>query len=403
MDIITYSLLNKKIEQIEKNGITDERLLNTIENSPFVKDTIEEIMVKKSKEISGDVFNSFVGYDGEQYDSLEERLNGDFDVLYQKINNSTYLEYEGTNITANDSFVGKQKDTKINGRTLRNLLKLKNKEQRGHSCKDGVLTLVGDGNDYPTIIFETNSIIKSGTTYTFIYEVVENNLVNAVLLRFGNFTENKQCVIGANSYNSTPGLYRLVVTTPTDMTSPIGVESYTRPDDPIGSKGVFKNIMLLEGDHTNTPIEELPFVEGIQSVGDKSKNLFDGRVERGYYGNGGNKYDGTNSIRSVDYISVKPSSTYYFTVSNYSQACYIHCYDNDKNYIKEINTKGLFSTPDNCYYIMFNTHANYYVDLNENVQIEEGAVATAYEPYYDGYKVSVRSCGKNLLDRKSVV
>ena len=62
-----------------------------------------------------------VGYGGIEYETLEERLDKDFDNVYSMLDNRTYVEYEGCRITAKDSLNGLQKETVIKGRTLQNL------------------------------------------------------------------------------------------------------------------------------------------------------------------------------------------------------------------------------------------------------------------------------------------
>ena len=63
-----------------------------------------------------------VGYGGIEYETLEERLDKDFDNVYSVLDNRTYVEYEGCRITAEDSLNGLQKETVIKGRTLQNLV-----------------------------------------------------------------------------------------------------------------------------------------------------------------------------------------------------------------------------------------------------------------------------------------
>ena len=139
----------------------------------------------------------------------------------------------------------------------------------------------------------------------------------------------------------------------------------------------------------------------IRSVGDKvegqelykidvvstGKNLFNGKLENGYI------YDADGSVganteycvRVVDFIRVNPNTA--FTLKcNSANMDKIYYYDKDKNFISLL---GIYSkqktvvTPSNCSYIK----VRFYNDSGmtpENVQqfqIEEGTVATPYEPY----------------------
>ena len=104
--------------------------------------------------------------------------------------------------------------------------------------------------------------------------------------------------------------------------------------------------------------------------------------------------DGTNNgnatFYTTDYIPVKPNSNYAFS-SNYtftgSAASYCF-YDKNKNYISgeaHNNRIGyVINTPSNCYYIKDCFWVGDKSDIDSTFpQLEEGPVATEYEPYYN--------------------
>lgn len=112
----------------------------------------------------------------------------------------------------------------------------------------------------------------------------------------------------------------------------------------------------------------------------RTKNMFDkNSILMGYELNSA---DGTTSANSnyyvSDYIPVKPNTNYYLTKTNNSTSnCF---YDINKNFISTIRKdQGVITTPDNSnvYYMRFNGPLS---DL-DNVQVEEGSVATEYKPY----------------------
>lgn len=159
------------------------------------------------------------------------------------------------------------------------------------------------------------------------------------------------------------------------------------------------NAILLEGDYTNDP--NLPsYFEGIVGVGDIGKNLFNGQIERGYYNAQGIKCYGERAVRSVNFISVSPNTTYTIS-SNTSTFYYILYCDYQYNVISQISVNKTFTTPNNCMFIKFNTtNDNAYVDLSTKFQIEKGNTITSFEQYC--FKINTISNGYNLLNLLSL-
>lgn len=86
-------------------------------------------------------------------------------------------------------------------------------------------------------------------------------------------------------------------------------------------------------------------------------NVWDEEWEAG----GISSVDGTpsfsNAIRSKNFISVKPNTQYYWTFSivNELTQLRVHFYDINKNWISSNSGSHIFTTPNNCYFIKFNT------------------------------------------------
>ena len=142
-------------------------------------------------------------------------------------------------------------------------------------------------------------------------------------------------------------------------------------------------------------IQDANNLADIRSVGDKvegqelyeipilshGKNLFNGKLELGYYSNG-NPANG-NNIRSVNFIKVKPNTNYIYVIKNANTNIWSVQYDKDLNFIK--NSYNSFMTDANCSYIKFYTE-NSGISSSINtiqIQVEEGTVATPYEPYVE--------------------
>lgn len=316
-----------------------------------------------------------VGYGGIEYETLEERLDKDFDDVYSVLDNRTYVEYEGCRITAKDSLNGLQKETVVKGRTFQNLLSAM-KPKRGLSFNNGIYET--DPTIDPHTGFWTLGMIKGNTIYSLIIEFLEiPNGINDINV-FGETEFGQNYRIESPKTNKRYVLSRLSKEVVTDLYfgfSPLKIT------EPIKFRAV-----LLEGDYKQNPPEELPFIEGIESVGDKSKNLFDGETRNGYYSAGEFKVNSSN-LANVNPIEIKPN-TYYTGSGDVPPRMTI--YDSDMNFVSYHS--GTFLSPSNAKYM--NIHANGATYF----QVEEGIQATAYEPYYDGYKVSGKNIGKNLLD-----
>ena len=111
------------------------------------------------------------------------------------------------------------------------------------------------------------------------------------------------------------------------------------------------------------------------------KNLFDKTIKPVYVGgNGVVTYP--NGNYGFEWQVVKPNTSYvlsYNVDNNSYKRNEISYYTKDKVYIKtEAKTTGLFTTPNNAHYIVTRLTVT---NEPSNIQLEEGTVATSYEPY----------------------
>lgn len=137
-------------------------------------------------------------------------------------------------------------------------------------------------------------------------------------------------------------------------------------------------------------------LEDIRSVGDKvegqelyeipvlsrGKNLFDGELEPGTYQyNNGVKIPSTTEIRSVHKIKVNPNSNYLISSNKPTENIGVYYYDSKENFIKSDYDGGQkIITTEDTHFIAFR-FTN--LDLDRTVQLEEGTVATPYEPHQE--------------------
>ena len=346
-----------------------------------------------------------VGYGGIEYETLEERLDRDFDNAYSVLDNRAYVEYEGCRITAKDSLNGLQKETVVKGRTLQNIVPTKiynDKSCYGSLSSDARLngttvSCVASGG-YRNMFINLNefNLIKQNTDYTIILTIHKNTLVGeGNLFTFSNKDQTIQAfdlTINAINNGLSVGTYKFVGRLKNDI-SECSYLFRTSLNSGATSGEIEFSYCMFEGDYTQTPLEELPFIEGIESVGDKSKNLFDGKTRNGYYSSGEFKVNSSN-LANVNPIEIKPNT--YYTGSGDAPPR-MTFYDSDMNFISYNSNSSTCLSPSNAKYM--NIHA-----MNATYfQIEEGTQETPYEPYYEGYKISGKSCGKNLFDVNSLI
>lgn len=220
---------------------------------------IKQDNINFKEEMNTDFGNAKTDYFGEEHLNVVDRLNSDFDNVHQRINDSSYLEYSGSNITADNSYYGLTKELSIKGRTLQNLWNT-----------DTNFTLAGKST-----IKQSNSLLKPNTTYTIIANVSESVFDYSIgtIYVIGYESRNEYYPFGIDTTSSlSNGLRRIKITTKDETPTLISIGVHGNNTVEI-RKATISNVILLEGDYTNTPIEEIPFGEGIFSVGETESNL----------------------------------------------------------------------------------------------------------------------------------
>jgi hypothetical protein len=110
------------------------------------------------------------------------------------------------------------------------------------------------------------------------------------------------------------------------------------------------------------------------------KNLFDGFLELGAIStvNGTNGISSTNT-RCINFLGVVESTIYNLSYQN-SDGFRVFFYDSNKTYISflELTKNTPFTTPVNAKFLRFRLVST---NLTEQIQLELGSTATAYEPY----------------------
>ncbi len=356
------------------------------------------------------------------------------------------LEYEGEYITSKESVDGATAELTIKGQTILNVAPIKDEvdvyadlqatsdgsikfDNTGDGIIDGInikgktyqnlfnvsdaevgrnLTVNSNGYyEFPIIdggadgyakknVFDCkmNGIIKSNAVYTIIIDVINCNQDNQL---YAGFTGVNFSGWQSNAVIDRSGIIMFQLYSGDD---PWGFRVRSKTNDNTGIKKGIKNIVILEGDHTANP--DLPtYFEGIKGVGDKCRNLFNGKLQQGRWTiNNGKYFTDNSSCCTVNKITVNPSTQYTF-----SSTCNLYnvSYYNDNTYLSAHTADSAittFITPTNCNCIHVSLKS---ADIGTVFQIEEGSKATPYEKHYEDHKVEVKSCGKNLFNCNWVV
>ena len=366
-----------------------------------------------------------VGYRGIEYETLEERLDRDFDNIYSVLDNRTYIEYEGCRITAEDSLNGLQKETVVKGRTLQNIVPTKiyndsscYRSLSSNARLNGTTVSCVASGEYENIYANLKefNLVKQNTDYTIILTIHKNTLEGeGNLFTFSNKDQVSQAfdlTITSIRYGLSVGVYKFVGRLKNDI-SECNYLFRTSVNKGATSGEIEFSYCMFEGDYTQTPLEELPYIEGIESVGDKSKNLVNGGLEIGMISTEG-VYSPYGRTLRTQLIEIKPNTQYrssfdieYVKSNTDSGAAHnrIIFFDENRNYISHIVNRTDFITPTNSKYLAWTMYSQFKTAVitqeaitKTKFQIEEGKTQTPYQEYYDGYKISGKSHGKNLFD-----
>lgn len=244
--------LTKRISDIvanNGNGTKDVEIVDARRGKASLRDRIDEVENKialNNDEISKETKDARVDFDGGIHKNLNLRLLEDFNNLYKLIYNSTLLEYEGQYITANNSYKGITENMQLKGRTLQNLLK---------SVRTDILAQYGS--------IATWQSYKPGTVYTI---KITNKSTETKKYYF-----NEHCFTASTEITLSPNQTSIVkITTLANLTQSESIIEILLKNKITHAQPNNLEIMVLEGDWTN---KEVPFFEGIRSVGETGENL----------------------------------------------------------------------------------------------------------------------------------
>ena len=261
------------------------------------------------------------------------------------------------------------------------------------------------------------ALIKPNTKYTLIFKLDANkNITMPVSLRDGNAVN--PITDQVNAVNVCSNIYVATLTTVSDFTD-LGIHQViyfhgTYPRATGDWCRYYHDIILLEGDYSNTPVEEFPkyfeeikssFEEGIVDVKVKGKNLFD--TTKLIASSGSDNPDVSivalkdkfllhgvinNSWTSFATSNSLPPGTYSLQVYNkripWGGKGKIWGYNSEGELILNIGGGTTFTLEEeakNIKFVIQYFNAGDLVDCEITIQIEEGTKITPYEPYYENH------------------
>lgn len=234
-----------------------------LENETFKQEINEQydtIITKNTEfkeQMNTDFGNAKTDYFGEEHLNVVDRLNSDFDNVHQRINDSSYLEYSGSSIKADNTYYGLTKELSLNGRTLHNLNSAKVKRN---------FNLQNDDFTEQNIYKPFGDFIKANTKYTVILSI--KNVVNTPQIVITLGTTNK--IVNTILDVSSTGVYVNTITSPSEVDSNSNNIRIPLKYIQANNGATIDYCIILEGDYTNVDFP-INYFEGIKSVGEQEK------------------------------------------------------------------------------------------------------------------------------------
>lgn len=318
---------------------------------------------------------------GEQFDTLDERIDCEVDRLNKKIEVSFLQQEDKESHTIENTVEGMTTDMVVKGRTLINMVKL-----------GSVSNVIGIAYD-TLAIYSYMYNLKNDTDYTIIFEIENKTDENQVRISL-NDGKRGHGINVKNGFN--------VVKIRSESEKNNKLMFYYGSEYP--GNGTVKNVILLEGDWTNKPITQ--YFDGIKSFGQQEDKI-------SILSHGKNLFD-YNKLTSGEIVSFNDRKCYKFTDNstnftldvkgeeNKQYTISIKMYREPSQIEKRLNVQfvysdGTFKTYNLDHNVLrefttesgktlvkikgaYNHSLNAYIDL-ECTQLEEGTIKTTYEPY----------------------
>lgn len=370
---------------IAKNVLTDDG-----QNLHDILSDRKEDMMTSTIENSSSM--SKVGQ-GDNVDFSDNVMNGAYEdvvlkgkslvnVIQEPSSQDIVLPYsfeEGERVTINDTHVNGRVEVEVKGRTLVNLAKVRSVDAY-NKCLDRNIPI--KPNTKYIGIFKATYYQETGGNYacfmTSTVSVGDDPNYN------GDHIYSISCPDGLGTeHKLNKGDQQFTFTSKSN-------EQYLHIRTGGGKGFTYEDMIVLEYQE-GMENWDIPYFEGMASVQAPTvktcgKNLFYGEVinNKDIHSNTGLVVGGNRTI-PVNFIPVKPKTTYALTRPISSGNVGIRYYSKNQNYLSTksfVPANGIttftFTTPIGCYFLKFVDESN---KLDNNYQIEEGLTATTYERY----------------------
>lgn len=319
---------------------------------------------------------------GEQFDTLDERIDCEVDRLNKKIEVSMLQQEDKESHTVENSVEGITTDMVIKGRTLQNLVKYQlNNQKVGGTSMSATLCI--------------NEMFKINTTYTIIYTInsIESGTGKTTLNFSGGMTSPDITLKSSDLV----GTHKQTFTLKTLPSTKYRNVSLYHLDS--NTTKFISDVIIIEGEVDFT----LNYFEGIKSFGQQedkisilthNKNFFNiNEFSEKINEKGELEFKADGNSRVANYMQI-------YTERNLNSKIIFNGYDSvgrefttvnqEKYYIwvglhgdkKDNKVWGEIILPKNttCYYSAINEKGDNFVKF-KNIQIEVGTSKTQYEPY----------------------
>lgn len=342
-----------------------------------------------------------------EIDEFDIKLTKKIEKVYETINDGSFIPFDGTDITVDNSKEGYTKDTILKGQTYQNLIDYNDATMKGGSTTTVVksqnsikATVTKNGS---SIVYFPCKMLKDNTVYTLLFNLITNynsGTLSASFKQGGNFAESL--------INIKNGYCKIKITTTTAnegiCIGNLGIEE-------VGNNIEIQNLIVLEGDWTN---KEVPSsITGIESVVEKEgnkisilslcKNLFPTLQ----IGDSSTDYIDRRNLDKCARIRLKPNTKYVLSYNCKSSnvtnstvwATQIIGVNTNQKIINDymiVQSKNeniavpFTTTTETEYHFGFipnngDSTGSYLINKN-SIMLEEGTTSTQYEPYKEDKK-----------------
>lgn len=136
------------------------------------------------------------------------------------------------------------------------------------------------------------------------------------------------------------------------------------------------NLDISQLTKSSSALPYVPYGNNYVNVEVRGKNLLSG-IEQGTLDSSGQPISSSTAIRSKNFDLVKSNTTYTFSNDGTLSPINVAQYDKNKNFISYTYYNGTFTTSNTTKYVKISKGGS----VTDLFQIEQGSVATSYEPY----------------------